>query len=293
MDPLNRVSGLRIKRDAALIGFGARDSILEGAARPEEADDGVIIVEAGARVSISGVTVRAGKVVDVPRRGGGVRNSGHLVMEDCAIIENLATYGVGVWTEGRLEMRRCVIAGNRSLRRPQPDEYKAVDCGGKGGGLRVEKDGYATLDDCLIAYNETADAGGGLHISCEGAARLVNCTLYGNTAKLRGGAIDSAGGELEIIRCTISGNSSGGKGSAIFHRGRLSLVGCLLFDNGPGKPYYLATDKGGEFGKGVFVLNEGNFDDSGSLPLARTGSSLYIRFNRPSILKKYGSSFRW
>jgi hypothetical protein len=293
IDPRYRVSGLVIRRDAALIGFGSRDTVLEAAATPGEAGNGVITIEAGAHVFISGVTIRAGRVMDVPRRGGGVSNSGFLFMEDCAVIENQATYGVGVWTEGRLEMRHCVIAGNRSLRRPQPDEYMAVDCGGKGGGLRVEKDGYATLDDCLIAYNEATDAGGALHVSCEGTARLVNCTLYGNKAKARGGAVDSAGGELELVRCTVAGNTSGGKGQAIFHRGRLSLVGCLLSDNGSGKAYFLAADNGGEFGKGEFLRNEGNFDDTGSLPLAKIGSRLYVHLNRMSIRRDYGSDIRW
>jgi hypothetical protein len=283
---------LSIKRDAALIGFGARDSIIEGAATPGEAGGSVIRVEAGVRVYISGVTIRAGKVVDVPRRGGGVSNSGSLVMEDCAIIENQATYGVGVWTEGHLEMHRCVIAGNHSLRRPQADEYKAVDCGEKGGGLRVEQNGYAVLDSCLIAYNEAGDAGGAIHVSCGGAARLVECTLHGNTARKRGGAIDLAGGEIELMHCTITGNSSGAMG-AIFHRGRMSMVDCLLAENGAGKAYYLATDKGGEYGKGIFDQNEGNFDDSGSLPLSRSGNSLLVRLNRSRILRMYGTSIRW
>jgi len=293
LDQVNQVSGLRIQRDASLIGFGARRSVLEGAAIPGQAVDGVVIIDPGVRVSITGVTIRAGKVVDVPRRGGGVRNSGTLFMEDCAILENQATYGVGVWTDGHLEMRHCVVAGNQSLRRPQSDEYKAVDCGEKGGGIRVAKDGYAMLDSCLIAYNKAGDAGGAIHISCEGTARLVECTLHGNSAKKRGGALDLAGGQIELIRCTITGNSSGGMGQAIFHRGRMSIVDCLLSENGQGKAYYLATDKGGEYGKGIFDLNEGNFDDTGSLPLSATGNSSYIRFHRSSIIKTYGATFRW
>jgi len=289
MDPVYRVAGLRIERDAALIGFGARDTVLEAAARPEEATAGVLRIEAGVQVYLSGITVRAGKVTEVPRRGGGVSNSGSLVMEDCAVIENLATYGVGVWTDGRLEMRRCVIAGNVTLARPQLDEYKAVDCGGKGAGLRVEKGGFALVEDCLIAYNEAIDAGGALHISCESSARLVNTMLYGNTAIKRGGAIDLAGGELEMELCTLAGNSSAGKGQAFFHRGMLSMTGCLFADNGPGDAHYLAKDKMGEYGGGIFKVDQGNFDSSGSLPHAATGTPSFIRLHVRDIRSRYGA----
>lgn len=289
MDPVHRATDVRIARDASIRGFGARDTVLEAASEPAGAAGGVISVVAGVNVYISGVTVRGGKVTDVPRRGGGVSNSGRLVMEDCAVIENMATYGVGLWTEGRLEMRRCVVAGNVSLRRPQPDEYKAVDCGGKGGGLRVEKGGFLDMADCLVAFNDAIDAGGALHVSCEAGARLVDTTLYGNTAGERGGAVDLAGGDLEMARCTVAGNVCGGKGQALFHRGRLSLSGCLFADNGPGRAYYLSTDKGGEYGRGLFAVNEGNFDDSGSLPLAATGGAIHIRLNAGSIRRNYGA----
>ncbi len=289
MDPLYSGVSLAIRRDVALIGFGALDTVIEGAADPADAKGGVLSIESGVHAYVSGVTVRGGKVTDAPRRGGGVSNSGDLVMEDCAIIDNLATYGVGVWTEGRAELRRCAIAGNRGLRRPMADEYAAIDCGGKGAGLRVEKGGFALVQDCVLAFNRSVSSGGALHVSCEAEARLVDCVLFGNVAKDRGGAVDSAGGSIELLRCTIAGNSAGTKGQAIFHRGRLSISGCLLADNGAGKAYYRADDNMGEYGGGVFGLNEGNFDASGSLPLAETGDARYIRANARAIRSSYGA----
>lgn len=289
MDPLYGGVSLTIRRDVALIGFGALDTVIEGAADPADARGGVLSIEAGVHAYVSGVTVRGGKVTDVPRRGGGVSNSGDLVMEDCAIIDNLATYGVGVWTEGRAELRRCSIAGNRGLRRPMADEYAAIDCGGKGAGLRVEKGGSALVQDCVLAFNRSVSSGGAVHVSCEASASLVDCVLFGNVAKDRGGAVDSAGGSIELIRCTIAGNSAGTKGQAIFHRGKLSISGCLLADNGAGKAYYRADDNMGEYGGGVFGLNEGNFDASGSLPLAETGDARYVRANASAIRSSYGA----
>ncbi|PKL24437.1 MAG: hypothetical protein CVV47_08285 [Spirochaetae bacterium HGW-Spirochaetae-3] len=289
MDPLYSGVSLRLRRDASLVGFGALDTVIEGAPDPMDAEGGVLSIAPGVHAYVSGVTVRGGKVTDVPRRGGGVSNSGDLVMEDCAVVDNLATYGVGVWTEGRAELRRCAIAGNRGLRRPPADEYAAVDCGGKGAGLRVEKGGFALVEDSVIAFNRSVSSGGALHVSCEAGARLVDCVLFGNVAKDRGGAVDSAGGSIEMLRCTVAGNSAGAKGQAIFHRGKLSISGCLLADNGAGKAYYLATGSLGEYGAGVFGLNEGNFDASGSLPLAATGDAGYIRANARAIRSSYGA----
>jgi len=289
MDPVHQASGLKITRDASIRGFGARDTVLQAADRPEDAAGGVLSIAAGASVYISGVTVRGGRVTEVPRRGGGVSNSGDLVMEDCAIVDNLATYGVGLWTEGRAELRRCVIAGNRGLRRPPADEYGGVDCGGKGAGLRVEVGGFLLVEDSVVAYNVSVSSGGALHVSCESGARLADCVLYGNRAKDRGGAVDSAGGELELLRCTLAGNAAGTKGQAIFHRGMLSISGCLLAGNGAGKAYWHASEKLGDYGGGKFGSNEGNFDDSGSLPRAATGSATYIRFNAGAIRRDYGA----
>jgi len=270
MDPVHREAGIAIGRDVSIVGFGAGASVLEAAASAEEATDRVLSVATGAHVRLSGLTIRHGRIAEIPRRAGGISNSGELELEDCAVLENIATYGVGVWTEGRLAMRRCVIAGNRGKKRPPADEYAAGDCGGRGSGLRVEVGGSALLIDCLIAYNEAPQAGGALHVSCGGSARLVNCTLYGNTAGQRGGGIDLAGGKLELERCTIAGNTSAGKGQAFFNRGEVSMRGCLLASKA-GSAYFLSADGGGEPGRGYFVVNEGNFCESGGLPGAAEG----------------------
>ena len=279
LDAVHLESGIEIDRDATIAGLGAASTTVEAAIEPEDAEDRVFLVKRGARAAISGLTIRGGKIADVPRRGGGVANSGELVLEDCAIVDNLSTYGCGVWTEGRLVMRRCAVVGNRGLKRPIEDELRAIDCGGKGAGVRVEKGGDALLEDCLVAFNQSVSAGGALHVSCEARAELRNCTLYANAAKGRGGAIDLAGGELSLIGCTIAANSSTGPGAGIFNRGRLSLVGCLFAGQGR-RDYFLGEDGGGDQGRGSLERNLGNFSESGSVPASAAGDARLMGLSR-------------
>ncbi|MCK7480969.1 MAG: right-handed parallel beta-helix repeat-containing protein [Candidatus Moduliflexus flocculans] len=217
-----------IRGDVEILGFGAAASTLEAASRPEEAADRVLRVEEGGRLYLSGLTVRAGRPSDRLLNGGGIANYGALVIEDCGVIENQASAGAGIWTAGPLEIRRSVIAANRTVMRPAADYTAAVGCQGSGAGIKVDKPGSARIEDCLIAWNDSLKGGGGIHVACETEVRLSRSTIFGNSAKTRGGGIDLSGGTLALERCTVAGNVSTGKGFAVHNRGRLSLSGCLL-----------------------------------------------------------------
>ncbi|HOX13458.1 MAG TPA: right-handed parallel beta-helix repeat-containing protein [Spirochaetia bacterium] len=270
MDTVHRESGIVIRGNVEIFGFGAVGTVLEAAARPEEAGDRVIRVEEGACLYLSGLTVRGGRPSDRLRNGGGIANYGRLVIEDCAVIDNQSSAGAGIWSAGPLEIRRSVIAANRTVPRPAADATAAVGCQGSGAGIKVDKPGSARIEDTLIAWNASLKGGGGLHVACETEVRLSRCTIFGNSSKTRGGGIDLAGGTLILERCTVAGNVSTGKGFAVHNRGRLSLSGCLLAGE-YGTAYYRAVDSGGEFGSGALVLNEGNYCQSGNLPGSAVG----------------------
>lgn len=270
MDAVHRESGIVIRGRVELFGFGASETVLEAAARPEEAEDRVLRVEAGASLYLSGLTVRGGQPSDRLLNGGGIANYGSLVIEDCAVIDNRSSAGAGIWTAGPLEIRRSVIAANRTVMRPAADASAGVGCQGSGAGIKVDKPGRAVLEDCLIAGNDSRKGGGGLHVACETEVSLLRCTLYGNTARTRGGGIDLSGGTLVLDSCTLAGNVSAGKGFALYNRGRLHLSGCLLA-GGPGAAYFRAVNAGGEFGTGILETNEGNFCQSGNVPGAASG----------------------
>ena len=270
MDAVHRETGIEITGTVEIYGFGAGRTILEAAEHPEEASDRVFSVAPGGRLFLSGITVRGGRAQDRLRNGGGIANYGSLVIEDCALVENHASSGAGIWTAGQLELRRSLVAGNRTVPRPAAEEAAGIGCRGSGAGIKVDKPGSARIEDCLIAWNSSIRGGGGLHVSCETSISLENCTIFGNSAETRGGGIDLAGGSLVMDRCTIAGNTASGQGFAVYNRGRLSIAGCLLASE-IGTAYFRAVNSGGEFGEGSLVLNTGNFCQSGNLPDAVTG----------------------
>ena len=140
--------------------------------------------------------------------GGGIFiYHGHtVIIEDCAIVNNYASYGGGIYNEGPLTMRRCTVANNQASE--------------QGGGIYMYYGG-ATLDltNCTISGNVAAQGrGGGIH--CETEMRLLNCTITGNSIMEPMG---EGGGFANFSNCTayfkncivannrvqISGNNNG------------------------------------------------------------------------------------
>jgi hypothetical protein len=271
MDRVHRECGIRIEGEAEIYGFGAAATTIEGADGAENAGAHVIEVMPGSNVLLAGLTIRAGNNREGLRFGGGIVNRGSLVVEDCAVVENIATAGAGIWSSNRLEMRRSLVAANRVIHRPAAEESAGIGCRGSGGGMKIDATSSVLMEDCLVAWNASIKGGAGIHVSCETEARLSNCTVFGNSAGGRGAGIELAGGRLTLEGCTIAGNEGLDRGRALFNRGLLSITGCLLASE-YGAAYFLARDGGGDVGTGTLVKNEGNFCQSGGLPGAGTGA---------------------
>ena len=188
MDRVHRECGIRIEGEAEILGFGAAATTIEGADIPENAGAHIIEVMPGARVLLAGLTIRAGNNREGLRFGGGIVNRGNLVVEDCAVVENIATAGAGIWSSSRLEMRRTLVAANRVIHRPAAEESAAIGCRGAGGGMKIDAVSSVAMEDCLVAWNSSIKGGAGIHVSCETQARLSDCTVFGNSAGGRGAA---------------------------------------------------------------------------------------------------------
>lgn len=271
MDRVLRECGIRIAGKVEIYGFGAEATTIEGADRSENAGAHVFETAQGSHVLLAGLTIRAGNNLEGFRFGGGVVNRGSLVIEDCAIVENIATAGAGIWSSNRLEMRRSLVASNRVIPRPPHEEAAAIGCRGAGGGMKIDTTSYVQMEDCLVAWNTSIKGGAGIHVSCETEAFLSNCTVFGNSAGGRGAGIELAGGRLTLERCTIAGNEGRERGRALFNRGRLSMTGCLLASE-YGAAYFLALDGGGDVGTGILMRNERNYCQSGGIPGAVIGA---------------------
>lgn len=276
MDPVHREGGVKLGGKVEILGFGAAATMVEAAARPEDAVACVFEILPGSRVLLSGITIRGGNNTEGMRFGGGIVNNGDLTIEDCAVVENIATAGAGVWSTGPLRIRRSLVAANRIIHRPAAEEAAAIGCRGAGSGLKIDAGCLALMEDCLVAWNSSIKGGAGMHVSCEAEARLSGCVIYGNVAGGRGGGIELAGGRLSLDRCTIAGNEANGGGKALFNRGLLSITGSLVASEHP-TAYLRATDGGGDIGIGTLLVNEANYCQSGGLPGAATGEPGALR----------------
>jgi hypothetical protein len=134
-----------------------------------------------------------------------------------------------------------------------------------GGGIKVEKGGTLTLENCVVSHNtantgggiwvkgvatvvnciishNTADriapsgydcgSGGGIKVEGEGALTLVNSTVNGNEAEFNGGGIYvGCGSTATLANCTIADNQAVGYGGGLYTRNELYLTHCTVVHN--------------------------------------------------------------
>ncbi len=261
---------LYIDKDLAIIG-PSRDSLAVSGNHT-----GRVFNVDGFDVRISGLTICDGCVdpstqPQVEPWGGGILNSGTLVLTDCGIVSNSVTGGQGfpgtkffpsgqgeaaagggIYNFGQLTLIRCEIGENSAT-------------GGFGGSAYYGGGGQGGLG-----------FGGG--IGNEGTIELRQCTLFGNSAHGGGGGLDSArrgpGGDgqgggianacqITLNQCTLSrncarggegggplGNGGGsGQGGAIAVSGDLMMNLCTVSGNGASPGFGGPKGEGG----GVFL----------------------------------------
>ena len=181
-----------------VIGSGARTTIIDG-----QAAGSVIAISSPAQVTLANITVRNG----------------------------LASFGAGIYNEGRLTINSSTVTGNNANVRGN----RVISCCSYGGGIYNGTNGTLTINNSTISANR---AGGGPWICgglvpCQGSGggianvgqlRINNSTISGNSAfglqastNGRGGGIFNGGGMM-VSNSTISGNS-GAHGGGIYPGG--------------------------------------------------------------------------
>ncbi len=169
-------------------------------------------VESGiAPVTLNSLTITGGSMTSFP--GGGLYNSGTLVMNQCVVSNNSVIgsssspiYGGGLYNSGTLTLNQCVVSSN------VVHGFLASQILGEGGGLYTSNS--VTLTACTLSGNVAGTGGGIFNIS---ACLLTNCTLSGNAAGAgyTGGGIYNYSGNLSLNQCTLSGNAAPNGGGAI------------------------------------------------------------------------------
>jgi len=158
-------------------------------------------------VSISDLAVTGGRNSDIPGGiGGGILNSGALVLSNCMVSGNrVGGYGAGggVGNRGTLSMIGCTISANTATN--------------FGGGIWNDESSSVLASNCTFVGNNALDGGG---IYTWGEVDVVNSTFYGNICSGFGGGIhcsESGFGapRIRIRSSTLSGNVSMRSGGGI------------------------------------------------------------------------------
>ncbi|MEM7135767.1 MAG: right-handed parallel beta-helix repeat-containing protein [Myxococcota bacterium] len=151
--------------------------------------DSVISDNEGGGVSIEGTVQISGSNIDRNRSeipGGGIYNSGHLVLNDSWVSENEAVRGGGIFNEGSLSMNSTTVAGNNAQ---------------AGGGI----------------FSSDQRLGEGLQLLAIAWMDIGHSTISGNTAE-RGAGISSVAFRLAVWNTTISGNVATQEGGGVLIR---------------------------------------------------------------------------
>src|SRR5262249_35035308 len=104
---LTQVAELTITGNLTITGGGASTTIIDGN-KSVHADSGVLRINSGAIVIISGVTIRNGGRT----AGGGIDNSGMLTLSNSTVSGNSASLGGGISNGGTLTIANSTVSGN-------------------------------------------------------------------------------------------------------------------------------------------------------------------------------------
>jgi hypothetical protein len=230
-DAVHTESGIVVNKDVTIQGQGADNTIVQAHADIDQATERVFFIEAGAVVTIKGMTIRHGNPASEPQSGGGISNEGELLIEESVISKNRGSAGGGIFNNGKLMLVDCTVSSNTAT---GGDTY--LECN-TGGGIK-NMAGVVELINSTISGNNAKGKGGGLHIACQGKLVLVNSTISGNSTNYDGGGV-YINGSGEFTNSTIVNNSAHNGGGVYVHgsgekglvRGLLNYTNTIIADN--------------------------------------------------------------
>jgi CSLREA domain-containing protein len=203
------LGALVIRNTVVISGAGSATTQLIGH------NDRVLVVAAGTRAAVSGVTLSGGNAGTGV--GGGVVNLGLLVLSESTLSANTAWSGGGLYNgpSAWLAVVNSTLEGN------------VVTASGSG---LVNDGGSVTLYGTAVMSN-TASYGDGGGIYNSGTLTVTNSTVSGNAAGGGGGINNSFGATVTVTSSTISGNSAPNGGGGIYNSGMLTVSNSTLSGN--------------------------------------------------------------
>ncbi len=236
-DEENAATGdLDITEDLTLVGKSQLTTIVDA-----NGIDRVFDIFAPAHVSFSAIQIQGGNVIG--QGGGGIRNQGHLTLQDVMLIANhTSTAGGALWstTGAWATLQNVSIANNSAFAGGGifSDDGTVIingaslsfDTASLGGGIYAG--GTMTATDVVITAETATNQGGGIYNV--GRLTLTNATITSNQANTLDGGGLYLHGESTLTNVTVSGNAApAGRGGGIFKPGLMSatLTNVTLADN--------------------------------------------------------------
>lgn len=199
---------LDITDDLTIVGAGADTTIIDA-----NQLDRVFDVIGSVNVTLEGVTVRNGELVELDEAGGAVRNqAGSLTIIDSILENNTAVANGGaVHSTGTLTVARSRFSNNSAT-------------GAKHAGAMFVS-GSSTIIDSTFNGNSATDSSGAIYFG-SGDHEVRGSTFFDNSAQNGGGAIRNEEGTVRITNSTFSGNVAGQPGGAILvtHTAELTAI---------------------------------------------------------------------
>jgi len=176
----------------------------------------IVTVDAGATVTISGLTISNGSVTDGV--GGGIYNAGTLTVNNSTVRDNNTygdrCHGGGIHNEGTLTLNASTVRGNNA----STDTFY-----GDGGGIYSVGSGSSVmLNNSTISSNSSNGGGngGGLWNGDGANMELNNTTVTFNVSYSNGGGIYNSGNSTLTLNNTTIGSFNyafGGSGGGIWN----------------------------------------------------------------------------
>lgn len=160
--------------DVNIVGAGPNRSIING----NDIDRVFHVTNSAARVHLSEMTIRNGNVSGIAgENGGGILNTGGLVLQSVLVSENVAiSDGGGIFNLG----------GNVVM----ADSTFSANVAENGGGIYNAPDGTVTIWRSTFSGNHVEEDGGAI-MNHGGIVTLINSTVSGNWANRDGGGIET------------------------------------------------------------------------------------------------------
>jgi hypothetical protein len=176
-------------------------------------------VAAPGTLTLQGLTLRDGggfSPLSPPPQGGGISNTGTLILTQSTLADNQGYDGGGIYNTGTLTLTNCALTGNWAY----------------AGGAGIYNTGTLTLTNCALTSN-WAYAGDGAGIYNTGTGTLTNATLAANgCGHCSGGGIYNTGA-LTLTNATLATNYGAAGGGGIANlSGSTTLQNTILARNG-------------------------------------------------------------